>query len=161
MMKLINVSGDNRVEAAIKYFMIQAPKIIESIGRLHINSKDFTYTIHSNSQVAMLLSDAFNSSVEIKVVVKKHWNPFSACIGWTDKKYPRTIFINARKIGSMGQYDIAGNIAHEFCHDPCGFGHGDNKVDGLKKLSVPYAFGYLISGESGFPLTKYRPHLVE
>lgn len=158
-MIFVNASKNLKVETAIQLFLNRAPKIINALASLPAGSKDFTYTSHENREVAQFLSDAFYSSVVIKIVIQKTKNPFSSCIGWTNGTGIH--YINGWKINKLSVEDIAGNVAHEFCHHPCGFGHGTDKIDSVKKLSVPYAFGYLISQESNFPIAKYRPQILD
>lgn len=153
-MQIHNLTGHEKVTTGINYFLQLAPKMIQAIKELPIESKDFTYTKESNWMVARILEQHYNSSFEVKIKTFRPWNPWSAVIGYTIGT--DEIFLNERKLPLLTYQDIAGWIAHEFCHHPCGFRHGSNKITNLKKLSVPYAFGYLVSGNSDFPLVKYR-----
>lgn len=153
-MQVHNLTGHDKVDQAISHFLNSAPKFIQAIKELPIESKDFTYTTKLNWRVAKELEQHFNSSFSLEIKTFRPFNPWSRVIGYT--KGTNEIFVNERKLPYLDYQEIAGNIAHEFCHHPCGFRHGSNYITDLKKLSVPYAFGYLISGKSTFPLVKYR-----
>lgn len=155
-MHIINESQYSKIDDAILMVKDKLPKIIEALHRLPPGSQDFSYTNLGNHAVAAMLYNAFyRSNVSLKIKVQKTKWPWSKAIGWTNGT--EEIFINGWKINSLSVQDIAGNIAHEFCHFPGRFQHGNNTLTTLKKLSVPYAIGYLVSGEAKFPLDKYRP----
>ena len=157
-MRIINETGYTKVTDAIRYFWSTTPKILKEISLLPKHNSDFSYTRSNNYGVAMRLAEVMNDpSVTLKIRMFTPFNPFSRVIG---KRYvgSNEIFINSWKIHNLTEFDIAGTIGHEFAHF-CGFEHGDNNIrknTQLKKISVPYAIGNLISGESDFPIGKYR-----
>lgn len=61
-------------------------------------------------------------------------------IGYT---YPatKTQWIYSKFFNKMDEAEIAGNLAHEYCHK-LGFGH-ESKPTALRPYTVPYGIGYL------------------
>ncbi len=146
-------------EYARCHFLSVAPKVIEKLRNLPLGSRDFSYTKFTNGGVGALLFTKFHSSEEVKIRLYKSKWPWSKAIAYTDRSDGgNIIYFNSRKIipGKTLHVDIAGTIAHEFCHEPCGFSHGSNTPSAIKDMSVPYAFGYLVSGRSSFPLSRYQ-----
>jgi hypothetical protein len=66
------------------------------------------------------------------------WNPWSNVLGYTSRG---SIFVNTRFSSRATIYDIAGNLAHEYCH-VLGYGHKGNRATPYNLQSVPYVIGY-------------------
>jgi hypothetical protein len=149
--KIINNTGHSKIDEAINYFFKVFPDVVGALAKLPLGDNDFTYTKDHNAGVVHVLNNVFRSDVELEIKLYRPKNPFSAAIGYTAGG--NAIYINERKLHTLTYLDYAGNIAHEFCHF-AGYAHGDNYINAAKKKSVPYAIGYLVSGESSFPLVK-------
>lgn len=150
-MKIVNRTGYRKIDDASEYFYKMVPKIIEGLKALPPYARDFTYTEEENWKVIEKIEWAFGGNTDIIVELYTPVNPWTSAIGYSNGT--NTIFVNERKINYLSSYDYAGNIAHEWMH-VLGFSHGDNYITEEKKKSVPYAFGYLISGESAYPIIK-------
>jgi hypothetical protein len=64
--------------------------------------------------------------------------PWSKVLGYTSRG---SIFVNTRFSSRAEIAEIAGNLAHEYCH-VLGYGHKGNKVTPYNLQSVPYVIGY-------------------
>jgi hypothetical protein len=73
--------------------------------------------------------------------VRLYSKRLSKVIGYT---YPNITYINSnlKFIRPMTIEEVAGHMAHEYCHK-LGFGH-DFKLTKKRPYSVPYAVGYII-----------------
>lgn len=152
MIKIRNETGHEKINEAITYFHSEIPKYLKKLSLSEARS--FTYTELTDRSVAIMLDTFINrSNAEIAIRTYRPWYRWSSAIGYTEGS--NVLYLNEYKISKFLVADYAGNIGHEICH-LAGFGHGSNKITASKKLSVPYAIGYLISGESQYPLNKYR-----
>jgi len=86
-----------------------------------------------------VLSDETDYESDIYLEIDRSYNP--GVIGYT---YPSTKWqwIYQRIIDTWGAEDVAGNLAHEWCHK-MGFSHESSSTD-FRKHSVPYAVGYYV-----------------
>lgn len=151
-MKVINCTKFSKIDLAIELFYKRAKPVAESLLELPPNEKDFTYTVLTNREIALSIYSSLSRNIEVKVYSYKPWNPWSVVIGYSNGS--GNIYVNERKINSLDVEEYAGNIFHELLH-VLGFSHGSNKITEKKKKSVPYAVGYLMSGKSRYPLSKY------
>jgi len=84
---------------------------------------------------------------EIKVVVKRSWNPFSRAIAWFNRRHPLRFYLNRWRI-NRSKHSIVGSLIHEFVHvvdnqyPDYSFGHGSNNRQG-KQNTAPYKLGYI------------------
>lgn len=151
----------SKVQLAINFFYKNLPEILNQVGSLP-EKKYFTYTDLSNLRIVdkindglindqqVILGHAVSFKMKVRVLGYKPFNPFSKVVGYTvhdDDLTNDTIYINLRKLPSMSPQEVAGNILHECLH-LINFGHGSNKLTKDKRKSVPYFFGYLMSGEA-------------
>lgn len=139
-----------KIIEAREVFFINALEVLNKIEALP-DEKYFTYTNQTSKQIALFLKQCFFKegilTKTVNVVGYKTFFPWSSVIGYSSLN-SNTIHINLRKLNSMTIEGYAGHLAHEICHI-FGFQHGNNYPSPKKRLSVPYALGYLVSGEMG------------
>lgn len=147
MLKIVNKTGSQKIDDAVLFFQDRIPNLLDKLYDLPEQSY-FTYTNDTNREVVRKLNHflAQDKTIEIRPY-KTRW-PWSSVIGYTSRgKY----YINMRKIDSLDLTDYAGNVAHEICHmSPLNYRHGSNYYTEKKRVSVPYALGYLTSFEMDF-----------
>lgn len=110
----------------------------------------FDFTTHTPEQVFNHIASnvhAFDQNQPERIVTPriivapwKPMNPWSRAIATTFKSEPGVIYMNARIVNSRTVNEIKNTLVHEFCHTPCGYGHGSNSPKG-KQNSVPYWLG--------------------
>lgn len=87
------------------------------------------------------------SEIVVSVILYKSKWPWSKALAFEDDRYPRTVFLNERRLNrSLGS--ICATIVHECVHaldsmvEDQRFGHGDNDPNG-KENTAPYWIGDL------------------
>jgi len=144
MLKVKNNTGYDKIDKAIKIFYERVPQVLDLIYELKPSDTYFTYTNDTNKEVARNIQHFMSQDKIIEINGYRPWYWRSSAIGYTSKgKY----FINTRKIKSLDVEDCAGNITHEILGHLVGYSHGSNRINEKKKISVPYALGYLVNGE--------------
>jgi hypothetical protein len=131
MKRFINMTFHATIDEAIK--IAESLLSYNSKMLLEISKKnDFKYDSGNGVEVALSLH---TERAPVSVFTYKTFNPWSSVIGYSDAK---SIFINVRKLPSMGVVDVASNLLHEYSHH-AGFSHGSNyKTQDKELYSVPY-----------------------
>ena len=98
------------------------------------NVSKFNHTEDTGEQVAKKIEEAV---MEVTIKGYRTFSPWSNVIGYAKGN---TIFINTRKLDSIGVVDRCENIYHEICH-VLNYSHRGNRPDKYNLGSVPYMLG--------------------
>ena len=114
------------------------------LNNLYKNKRQFVDTILTNDQVlSRFMSGNQNNEgndfeLDVDLTI---YQASGNTVGYT---YPSTVrtWINRTFFDSYSPAEVAGNLAHEYCHK-IGFSHAKWAWPS-RKYSVPYAIGYLV-----------------
>lgn len=146
--KIFHVSGSLPLHVHVA--ATKAEHFLQTQLGVILGESSFTHTDHTPEQVFNHIASNVhmfdqNKPDEIitpRVLVEpwKPMNPWSSAIATTFKNKPGVVFMNVRKVHLRAEFEVVNTLVHEFCHTPCGYGHGSNSPKG-KQRSVPYWLG--------------------
>lgn len=115
-----------------------AERFLKAVANAEIALPDF-FT-HTSDTPDMVRSKIKYSIDSLGTPVREYtsWNPWSKAIGFYSKG---SINVNTRFSSRAEIAEIAGNLAHEYCH-ALGYSHKGNRVTPYNLQSVPYVLGY-------------------
>jgi len=146
----VNIESAKGFSDAEKAKLLQSAKLLEQViatplfKEMFLEAKFIETKGMSNAQIlAKFLSGqettTVNADGELDLNITMYSKPWSKVIGYTYLNSIAT-YINSKFFKSFSLSGVAGNIAHEYCHQ-IGFTHNDKSQ---WKKTVPYTVGRIV-----------------